>query len=338
MKKFATLFLFALTFSLQAQITYKASDGPKPGIKVESVDLDDISGFDLQDFIQPGGNQQWDISGPDGEDFTTAYISVNDLPFKNLFPGSNMASVPVPNDDSSYTMMEASSAGLYIYGLYSPGMPIVFNNKMTLVKYPLQFGDSFQNDVTANFDAGGFPAQVNYMTNATADSWGTMKTNEGSFACLKLKTIQLVEISILGVPFGSQTNTTHSWLTSGKAEPIADLSFVEFEDNTGIIQDTSITYLKDQEIVSTRDELAAGSGLRIAPNPASSYAVVQLSEGSYREAEYSLIDAHGKSVRTGHSQHGQPIRIELEGLPAGNYLVLLTLDNERSLFDILNKL
>ncbi|MCC6754648.1 MAG: T9SS type A sorting domain-containing protein [Saprospiraceae bacterium] len=338
MKKFATLFLFALTLGLQAQITYKASDGPKPGTKIESADLLDISGFDLQDFVQPGGNQQWDISGPDGEDYTTAYISVNDLPFKSLFPGSNMASVSVPNDDSSYTMMEAGSAGLYIHGLYSPGMPIVFNNKMTLVKYPLQFGDNFQNDVTANFDAGGFPAQVNYMTNATAEAWGTMKTNEGSFACLKLKTIQLVEISILGVPFGSQTITTHSWLASGKAEPVADLSFVEFEDNTGIIQDTSISYLKDQEIVATRDEIKISTGIRIAPNPASTYAIVQLAEGSYLEAEYFLIDAHGKSVRTGRSQSGQPIRIELEGLPTGNYLVLVTLDNERSLFDIVNKI
>ncbi|MBK9106880.1 MAG: T9SS type A sorting domain-containing protein [Saprospiraceae bacterium] len=337
MKNLCTLLFVLLFGGLNAQITYTAADGPRPGIKLEHGQLSDLSGFDLQDYQKAGGNQNWDITGTGFEDFSTEYIPVNGLHFLSKFPGCNMAYVNVPNIDSAFNMYEYNNTGLYLVGLYQSSLAIAFDKKVTITKYPLNFGDNFQNDVTANFDAGGFPAQMAMMTNSTVDAWGTMKTEEGSFPVIKMKSVQLVEISVLGIPFGSQTLITYSWIASGFAEPVATLLFAEFEDDNGIVNDTAFTFLKDQEIVRNNDQSASSSLFKISPNPVSNEMLIDLKELDFSKADYSIINAEGKSILSGSLPKEAEFRLDISGIPSGHYLFYINLDNKRSLFDSFSK-
>ncbi|MBK8954590.1 MAG: T9SS type A sorting domain-containing protein [Saprospiraceae bacterium] len=337
MKNLCTLLLLIFISGLNAQIIYTENDGPKIGTKVKEEYLEDITGYDLQDFIKTGGNQDWEISGSTISDDPYEYISVNDLPFRSMFPGCNMAEQIVPNTDSSYSMYQTTTNGLYLVGSYAPGTAIVFSQPLLLVKYPLMFGDTYQNDVTATFDAGGFPAQLEMKTNTVVDAWGTMKTKKGSFPCIRVKNVQLLEFFVAGFPFGSQTFTSHSWVAKTYAQPVASLSFIEIEDNNGISSDTSISILDEQEIVANEDVLKETLSLKISPNPVTDILYVAVPETKYNEAVYSIIDAQGKALIQGKAKQGEEIVINVQQLIPGNYLVQLVLDQKTSLFDILTK-
>lgn len=338
MKKIFTLLFSLFLLDLGAQITYTAADGPKPGIKLETSYILDLSGFDLQDYQKTGGNQQWDISGQAVDDYSTQYIPVTNLPFVTSFPGSNMAYEEIPNPDSTYSMYQYNNSGLYLIGLYQQGTSIVFDKKVTIGKYPLQFGDNFQNDVIANFDAGGFPAQLDMKTNSVVDAWGTMKTDEGSFPVIKMKTVQLVELSVLGIPFGSQTIISHNWMANGFADPVASLSFGEFEDDMGIVNDTSFVFLKDQEVVANRDLAKRPVEFSLSPNPTVDVVTVDLKGMDYRTAVYTLVQQDGKIVASGNLNGENNFQLNVADLQAGSYLFYLVVDNKRAVFDMLNKL
>lgn len=337
MKQTFTWFFALILGFAQAQITYMAADGPKPGIKLEHSYILDLSGFDLQDYVKTGANQQWDITGQQVENFETQYIGVNNLDFAKNFPGCNMALEELPNTDSTYGLYEYNANGLYLIGQYQQGASIVFDKKVTIGKYPLNFGDNFQNDVSASFDAGGFPAQLDLKSNSVVEAWGTMKTDEGTYPVIKLKTIQIAELSVLGIPFGSQTIISHNWLANGFAEPVASLTFGEFEDDMGIVNDTSFVFLKDQEIVANRDFHQAQPSFTISPNPSFDVVNIDLKGMHYGEARYSLIQPDGKTILSGVLHGENQFALNVSNLPAANYLLYLVVDNERTVFQTINK-
>ncbi len=337
MRSIFTLVFLSMAVASFAQITYTANDGPKIGLLVQDEFLEDLSGLDLQDYTKPGGNQSWEISGSTEDGAPYEYIGVSNLPFKSMFPGANMAQQEIPNQDSSYSMYLKDNTGLFLVGVYSPGQTIVFSNKIKVLPYPTTFGTNFQNDVTANFDAGGFPAQMDLKTNSTVDGWGVMKTKKGSYPCLKLKHIQLAEISVLGIPFGSQTLESHEWLASGYGEPVASLSFLEVEDQSGITNDTSFSILKEHEVVANSDLSRPVLHLQLSPNPTSGQLLIECNGVEFKEANYSVIDINGKTLLQGTARNNERIELHVDHLSAGSYLVQLLLDKQTLLFDILNK-
>ncbi len=337
MRSIFTLVFLSINLAVFAQITYTANDGPKIGLRVKDEYLEDLSGFDLQDYTKAGGNQSWEVTGSTQDGSPFEYIGVANLDFKSLFPGANMAQQEVPNPDSSYSMYLKDNTGLYLVGVYNPGQVIVFSNKVKILPYPTTYGTNFQNDVTATFDAGGFPAQMDIKTNSTVDAWGVMKTKEGSFPCLKLKHIQLAEISVLGIPFGSQTLESHEWLASGYGEPVASLSFAEVEDQSGIINDTTFAILREHEVVANRELSHSALQLQLSPNPSLGQLLIQCPGLDYNEASYNIIDINGKTVVQGIARNNEKIQLNIEHLSAGAYLVQLVLDKKTLLFDILNK-
>lgn len=337
MKNVCTLLFILVLSGINAQIIYKENDGPKVGTKIKEEFLEDISGFDLQDYTNPGGNQNWEVSGSTQSDVPYEYISVDGLPFKGMFPGCNLAEQSIPNPDSSYSMYQTNSAGLRLIGTYTPETQIVFSQPILLVKYPLSFGDSYQNDVMATFETGGFPAQVDIKTNTVVDAWGVMKTDKGSFPCLRFKNVQILELFVLGVPFGSQTFTNYGWVANGFAQPVANLTYIELEDNTGIFSDTSFAILDEQEIVANTDLKKGKMNLKLSPNPVSNELNISVQDVTFNEAVYAIIDAQGKTLIQGQVYDHEKIQLDLSKLVPGNYLVQLVLDQKTTLIDIVSK-
>lgn len=338
MKLTFTLIFSLLAFGIGAQITYKQQDGPRVGTKATMSVLDDISGYDLGDFTGTGGNQSWQLTGSSTDDIPVEYISVDGLSFKTMFPGSNMAAIQGLNIDSSYLMHKTNSSGFYLIGIYSPGTPIVFNKDVLLTPYPLVYNDNFQNDVEAIIEVSGFPAKFSLLTNSIVDGWGMMTTDKGSFPSLKMKTVQLIEITIMGIPIGNQTLISHSWLASGYGNPVAVLEFAEQEDGTGgLSNDTAFSYLVNQEIVGNSDFTQKQNKLKIHPNPVQDKLQLELSDVQFDQAVYHIVNSEGKTIMNGDFNSKANLIVDVQNLPAGNYLIQLILDNKQMFFDIMCK-
>jgi hypothetical protein len=291
----------------------------------------------LSKLAETGGNKSWNITGK-AEDFeTTRFISVSNLPFKNDFPGCNLAAVDELNPDDGYQMIESNSNGLFLLGLRADTLSIVLSPKYTVIPFPLSFGQNYQNNVNASFNVDTSTVKVNIQSNATVDAWGTITTNEGSYPALKIKIVQIQELSIDGIPFGS-TLFAHTWLTSGIGGPLARFEIEEVESPFGGLEtDTSITYIHRHEIVSTKNVKESNSKLTISPNPVIDQVSIKVDNVHFKSAEYSIINAEGKRMMEGKINDNEVLHLNLQHLIPGNYLVQLLLDKQTLLFDIVSK-
>ncbi len=337
MKKLFTLFIIVgLGCSLNAQITYTAADGPRVGLKIESKILKDISGIDLNKLAEAGGNKTWDVRGDSEDNGVTSFVGVDHLAFKSSFPGTNMALVDVPNPTDSYLMLERNSTGFYLLGSRDDTTNIVFSPKYLQIPFPLNFGQNYQNNVNASYNIDTIPVKINIQSNANVDAWGMMTTNEGTYPVLKVKSIQITEITYDGIPFGS-TSFSHFWVTSGYGNPIVNFDINEVESPFGLLTDTTITYVHRQEVVSTKDIKESKNKLSISPNPVIDHVTIQAHGLNYKSAEYAIINAEGKLIKDGKLKDNEALHLNLQDLISGNYLVQLILDKQTMLFDILSK-
>jgi hypothetical protein len=339
MKKIFTPFLFICVATLSAQITYTEADGPKVGVNVSTRQFDELAGLDANALLSPGGNKSWDVRGLYTETGTTAYESSESLYFKSLFPGVNLTQVEKPNPDSSYTMMQTNSSGLYILGSWSPEVAIVYDPKLLLAPYPLNFGANFQNDAIADFSQGGFNFRNEIQTNSTVEAWGTMTTNEGTYPTIKLKTkaVQYTVFRLTGDIISNATIETHTWHTSGFADPLVTYNAVETEVDTFVFGDTSLTNSYNQRIVSNKDFAKFENKLTISPNPVTDYVTIKCKDLDFNSATYSIVNAEGKTVMEGNLNSNETLQLNLNQLASGNYLIQLLLDKKTLLFDILTK-
>jgi hypothetical protein len=336
MKKLFTLFIICLYVSVNAQITYTETDGPRIGLRIYTRSLLNPQSYDLNHLIETGGNKSWDLRGAFEEGDTTEYIGVDNLPFKSSYPGCNMALVNVPNTDNSYAMFEKNSTGLYWLGSHNDMSDIVLSPKYKFIAFPLNFSSNFQNSVNADYKIDTFDIKLDVQSNSTVDAWGMMTTNDGTFPVIKMKTVQIRELSFAGIPFGS-TSFTYNWLASGFGHPLATLDISEVENFTGLVTDTTIEYTHKQEIVSSQDIAKSKLKLSITPNPVSDQVTIECQNVKFNSATYSIINADGKSVLNGELKSNEVLRLNLNQLTSGNYLVYLVLDKKTTLFEILSK-
>ncbi|HEX5624467.1 MAG TPA: T9SS type A sorting domain-containing protein [Saprospiraceae bacterium] len=338
MKSIFTLLSFVFCLSLSAQITYTEASGPKVGTKIEKKYLTDLTGFDWNQVTAPGSNRTWDLRGDDEDDATYQYVSVDNLPFKNRFPGTNLAKITLPlGQDSAYTMMEKSSSGLYQIGEYDTSIVLLFNPKLINVPYPLTFGQNYQNDATAEFVQDGIPFKADLKSNSNVDAWGMVTTNTGTFPVLKIKSIQIIEVTTSGIPIASSTIETHSWAANGYAEPVADLVFSESETPFGLFNDTSIYFIHRQELVGSQDVAGPALKLSLSPNPVQDELHIACPEAAFSKGNFSIISAEGKTILAGELAPNEIKRVDVSKLVTGNYLVQVVLDQKTVLFDILTK-
>lgn len=339
MKKIFTLLLFIYVAALSAQITYTEADGPKVGVNVSTRQFDELPTLDANALLSPGGNKDWDVRGLYTETGTTAYENPENLYFKSLYPGVNLTQVEKPNPDSSYTMIETNSTGIYILGSWNPEVAIVYDPKILLGPYPMTFGANFQNDAIADYTQGGFNFRNEIQTNSTVEAWGMMTTNEGTYPTIKLKTkaVQYTVFRATGDIISNATIETHTWHASGFAEPLVTYNALEIEVDTIVFGDTSLTNSYNQIIVSNKDLVKLDNKLSITPNPVADYVTIKCKDLNFNTAAYSIINAEGKIIMEGNLNTDEVLQLNLNQLASGNYLVQLLLDKKTLLFDILTK-
>ena len=335
MKKIFTLLFIGLFISVNAQIIYTESDGPRIGLTVFTRDIQSPDKLDLNKLLETGGNKSWDIRGAFDEGTTFDYEPVDNLSYKDKFPGCNLARFELPSFDNSNYMLEKNISGVYLLGIHNDLVDVVLSPKFKVTQFPLHFGDNYQNSTSSDFKIDTVDIKLDIQSNSTVDSWGMLTTNDGTYPVLKLKTVQIREISIDGIPYGS-TYFTYSWLTSGIGQALATLIISEEESLSGLTSDTTASYAYRQT-VANEEFLAKEERISIIPNPASDYATIKCVDIQFSSASYVLINADGKTVMEGNFIAKEDLHLNLKQLPAGSYLIQIILDKKTMLFDILSK-
>jgi len=338
MKSFFTFLALSLCGITFSQISYTSANAPKPGHKSEYKYLENIQGIDLNALTQAGSDKTWNIAGQDVDGNREGFISIDAYPFKNYFPTANLASVDLDEPDTTFSIFEVNSNGVYWLGSYDTSTTIVWKDKYIFVPFPLNFGQNFQNGTEADVTQGTTSGKIEIQSNANADGWGMLTTNEGTYPVLKVKTKQITEITVSGIPFGSSTFEYHHWYASGIVGPVAEFTISETESIfTGIENDTTIRFLHKQELVADKDIETVIPKLILTPNPATDFFQMEINGIDFDQAVYTLINAEGKTVGSGNFNKNQNQPIAIQNLPAGNYFVQLILDKKTLLFEILHK-
>ncbi|MFZ1424000.1 MAG: T9SS type A sorting domain-containing protein [Saprospiraceae bacterium] len=338
MKPFLTLLIIFISWAVNAQIVYTENDGPRVGHQTENKVLESLDGIDLSQLKLAGANRSWNITGEASDFDKIAYVGVSDLSFKSKFPGTNLAQINLPNDDSSYTMLEKNSSGIYWLGFRDTSTTVVFNSKFTLLPFPLSFGKNFQNNVDADFVADTLLFKIEIQTNSNVDGWGIITTNTGSFPALKVRTNQITEITTIGIPIGSSTIESHNWYASGYSNPVATLLYNETESPFGLFNDTTITYLHKEELVANENVQNSNLKLWLSPNPAQNLLNIQVTtDVSFKSGVYEIFNAEGKRLLNGEIKSSDNFPLDVQQIPSGNYFIQLILDKKILLFDIFTK-
>jgi len=338
MKPFFTLLAMCLCGFTFSQITYTSANAPKPGHKSEYKYLENIQGIDLNALTQAGSDKTWNITGSDVDGNKEGFISVDNYPFKSFFPTANLASVDLDEPDTTFTMLEVNTTGVYWLGSYDTSTTIVWKDKYIFVPFPLNFGQNFQNGTEADVTQSGTTGKIEIQSNANADGWGMLTTNEGTYPVLKVKTKQITEITVSGIPFGSSTFEYHHWYASGIVGPVAEFTISETESIfTGIENDTTVRFLHKQEFVAGENLESVIPKILLTPNPAADFFQMEFKGIEFENAVYTLINADGKTVVSGNFNKNNNTPVAIHNLAAGNYFVQVLLDKKTLLFDILHK-
>jgi hypothetical protein len=240
MKKTLLLIAFSLVcFCTYAQITIN-----KPtinvGMRMQRISQNVIVDANtLKDTT--GTNKSWDFSGlvKDGPSSIgdVEIVSVASTPYASMFPEANLASKTIDETGTNYSYIKLTDTEFSIYGSVSSQDTGKFIDPLTLMKFPFNYGNSFNDkfSVLAEGQTFEFDNNVKYVAS------GSLKTPGGSFSNVALirriqefspmpnvkvkteifswfddKFEQLMEISISYPSFpGQQTTYSGSYDVSG---------------------------------------------------------------------------------------------------------------------------
>ncbi len=328
--------------TLEAQISYTFNDGPRVGLALKKALLD----YDQMRHI-PGlldtGMVNIDISHINpiqGTESEYRMKNPNEVPGGNLFPGANIAVQDYPDEKFS-RFYKKTPTNLILLGEYIDGSSSRHKNGLVINPYPLKFRDSYMQYDSVIVVQDFFEMEVDLKWNSQVNSWGTITTQAGSFPYIKIFSKGILEGSNAGNQVFNATIELHSWYTSGKAEPVAEINIIEQEIFDLIEMDTTVEILLEQSpFVSTEEGIERPKStfeLKYFPNEET----VQLSmmPNHYRRAEVVVVDA---SNRVRCSQECSPqeptLRIHTRGWPQGPYLVQVVFDNQHMEFEQFLKL
>ncbi len=328
----ATALLF-LCAPLHAQITILSTDMPVIGDVITRY-------VDTIPSIGPGGAgpmQQWDFSS--AIPHLTVVTSVSapaSTPYASDFTSSNLA---MTNDGSVYAYFNNGPSIMTINGaagdLLGNGTiaSAPLNPDLTLHQFPRNYGDGFTDAYYSEVVADGSAFGV-YQVRArrhgsvldATDSHGDMTTPVGTYDCLRVHTTAYTVdsfwtklLSFLPWTFvsaASDTMNTYTWLAQGTKLPAAELTV----DNVGAplrFTYSSIGPLSTGFIASG----IADAELLVWPQPATDHVCVRWPDAQVmRITSATIMDLHGRVVKQVAMvpPYG---RIEMDGLPAGTFLL-----------------
>lgn len=335
---FALVSLFAVTVA-SAQITITQADA------MQASDLFVLSnGYSV---LPPwtagssGPSQTWNFTGAQYDYVDSlqihaaGWISTN---VSALYPQCQLAASS-PNDTTSYDLLRIDATGQFVDGhvFYDPQFGLLsspYSDPFAFIEYPTTYNtvmvDTAYSDVTQPIASGSQDSMRNvltYITQFTADAWGTATTPLGTFPALRIKR----DMSYTGIQFYHDTVTgwstpqpysandrQYEWWVNGIGFPVVRL--IVNTNNDSIIAFIVLT------AATTGIEEVQRDDFMIYPNPASESFRMNGSVSS----KWEIVDVNGRTVKSGVMQ-SETTEVNVADLSAGMYIVKVTSEGKTPL-------
>ena len=344
MKIFYFLLSFALIFSdLNAQITITSIDMPS-----DNEDYLVSNSFDLSfDPEASGADYSWDFS--DLVSFsqdTISFVGIGSMPFifqiifNNPFDPNFQASearnfnnldlIPQLPIESAFLFTKTSSTALeelgYGVSLGGLDLPIQYSDKKTIYEFPLNFGDSGNDDYAFSIAVPG----LGYLGESgnqsyEVDGWGTLTTSFGTFDVLRTKIQQSYEDTIYvdSNEFGitiPRDLIIYEWLGENTGIPLLQIT-TEF----GLV--TSVVYQDSLQIATGISRIEpASNDFILYPQPAINNVSIAFENVPKSDVNISIYDLSGKLVFKENYSSQKIIQVLTSTLNSGLYMLEVEAD------------
>jgi len=355
-KKIIPLLLLLLPFTYNlGQITIEESDFTNL-ITVGNT----ITDYSKKDIVQlnigqPGGNNTWDFTGisPDTT-FTLNFIDASTTPFKDNFPGANVATYSLFEAIiSSNTTMRSEAWDYYSntqyleYGTAAYLTNTVSNVSQTFTNiethippfseydFPMEFEDVWTSKDSTKFQSFDdqemlvYGDSTSFVYNSHIDAWGTMIMPSGKTVDVLRERKQTIETSYL-IPGFPQTSIEVHYIFSAKTgESFSILAESEDPPNSGTVSglvawnNDDVTSVEKLEAIPTEFSLKQNY-----PNPFNPSTTIEYSITKQSHVVLNVYDIIGNEVAqlVDESQSAGNYRFNFDGskLSSGTYIVKLS--------------
>ncbi len=345
MRNSLLFFVLFIGTSAVAQITIGEADMPMAGDTIRFRNADG-SGIALD---QTGPAHVWDLGDliPQVEVADTA-VTVGSTPFLYQFFFNNPFLFPAYVADyavkgTGFDFQQLSLQDVYDYfradpdGFRNVGFGANVNGLPTSVRrdpvdiihhFPMNFGDEDSSFSAFNVSV---PTLLYFgqdqMRHNTVDGWGTLYLLADTFEVLRVRSVlqrtDTVFIEQFGIGFRLPEPETveYKWIALGMDEPVLQVTTL-----AGVVTSTRFHYTPE-DIITLVPGLTTGPMLTVFPNPASDLATLRLPKEI--RGTVTVVDASGRTARTFHGiAKGSTVQLDLSGLAAGTYTVMLNGDRE----------
>jgi hypothetical protein len=324
---FYTIMLASGFLVLRAQptITY-ASNGPQVGqsfILYNATTNPSTPGNN-------GANQNWDFSSLSVTGTNSVFNRVDPLstPGGSNFPSANIAVY----ENGLYEYYNSSSSVFLTVGGESSSDTLIYSADLLQYEFPFTYQNTATNFFTAIDYNGGKNVFWKGTENETADAYGSLKTPEGVYSNvlrLKITNVEIDSVPMQGTPFmDTLFLTRYLFLAPDIAYPVMSIITDSLPRSPSSTQTTfAILFPEGVNHVSLFQQ-----SLHLFPNPAVGKTMLQLSLKQADKLTLSICNSMSaivKSMPFAQLSAGKnEVPVDLSGLAAGEYMLLIKSDKE----------
>lgn len=260
---------------------------------------------------------------------TVWVVDMNQVPKKEFFPNGNIAFRFGSDSSAFFQIFRKSFDKLEQLGEsdYNPDPPIKYNSPLTQYELPMMLGDEFEDTMSISIptELGTVKAEVNVV--GKAEAWGRLKTNRGTYDCVKLAYRSIVELFLGPLPIANQTQVEYRFYAPEYSSPIFVYTALEEEDPTGgITNDTVAYYVVNPPIagISEKQKIQIG----ISPNPVRDLITVELDAAIGTPNRICIFNAEGIKVLDQKVQNSKET-FSVSNWPSGKYMIQAVSEDKR---------
>jgi hypothetical protein len=200
----------------------------------------------------------------------------------------------------STTLYQQTGYGATINNI---GVPIGFNSKDVLYRFPMNFGDTdtSPSDFNINIPNLGYYGHDQVRV-SEVDGWGTLITPYGTFNTLRIKSsitgndTLFLDTLGFGFNFPSPATIEYKWLGTTKNIPLLQITMTAGSFG-GAPQISSVTYRDSIRTLTSISEAGNPIGsMSVFPNPANDWVTISLNSSVDGVATIRLITPDGRIV------------------------------------------
>ncbi|MEP7195044.1 MAG: T9SS type A sorting domain-containing protein [Saprospiraceae bacterium] len=275
--------------------------------------------------IKPtGGNQIWkfDSISLGGSIDTVFFLDPKVLTISKNIPEANLL---VYNDYRAlfpFSFYKVDSKEQNLIGISDDGVSLSkLDNPFLFNKFPLSFQNEFEGQTTFNYNI----IKIEMENFNKVDGWGEIQTPNGSFPCLRTKTVTTLLGSLAGKPYLSYTIEEYRWLSPGYDYDVFSYTVSETEVDEDLSNDTLALYLVNQIISSTKEEAQSKLNINVSPNPSRDLVNITIPEnGNNKLYKIEIYDEEAKLIYQS-EERGNSTVIPVSNWTRGTYMVKVSL-------------